>query len=155
MLRYAPKNMGSVKKKKMIKYLICYNWSFLHKEMFSHSHHMNMNLYLHCIFACNPMQPSHGKGKVFSRKKLTIPIRSGSYPQYFDKISSTRTRKAQLSKIIKTPLKIQECAKKLSEMASLSNSGWQNCKERLNRSKNKLFLKCKICPIHLKRPENQ
>ena len=58
----------------------------------------------------------------------------------FIKTRSLKTIEVQLSKLTDNNsfplLKTQECAMKASEMASLSNFRWQNCKERLNRSTN-------------------
>ncbi len=45
------------------------------------------------------------------------------------KTRSTTTTEAQLSKI-NSPLETRECAMKPSEMATISDSRWQNCKER-------------------------
>ncbi len=47
-----------------------------------------------------------------------------------------KTQKLSKSLKIQHPLKTQKCAMKLSEMASSSNSRWQNRKEHSNRSTN-------------------
>ncbi len=114
MLRYAPKNMGSVKKKENDKIFNLLQLKFPAQRNVSHSHHMNMNLYLHCIFACNPMQPRNGQGKVFSRKYYPYGLMEWLVPTIFwqNKVNKDHRRSAIQNhlKSNPSPLKIQECA---------------------------------------------